>query len=104
VATALETNHKVLTGAAPEQTDATLGIRVQPLGQAASLQRSGKTHWACQSLRCVPLRRHCRALSHRNYSQLSAGEPGLGFARTLWRIKELRTGQSLHDLPPIVGG
>ena len=31
----METNHKVLTGAAPEQTDATLGIRVQPLGQAA---------------------------------------------------------------------
>ena len=65
VATTLEMNAKVQTGA---RTDATLGFRVQPLGQAASLQRSGKTHWACQSLRCIPLRRHCRALSHRNYS------------------------------------
>ena len=64
VATTLEMNAKVQTGA---RTDATLGFRVQPLGQAASLQRSGKTHWACQSLRCIPLRRHCRALSGRDY-------------------------------------
>ena len=48
------------------------------------------------------LRRSCRARSRRDHDQLSALEPGLGLARPLWRSKELRTRQVLHDLPPIV--
>src|SRR5215470_15181185 len=50
---------------------------------------------------------HCcavsAALSRRHYDQLGALKPGLGLARPLWRSKELRTRQSLHDLPPMVG-
>ena len=49
------------------------------------------------------LRRSCRARSRCDYDQLSALEPGLGLARPLWRSKELRARQILHDLPPIVG-
>jgi hypothetical protein len=49
------------------------------------------------------LRRLGRALSRRDYDQLSASEPGLGLARHLWRSKELRARQPLHDLPPMVG-
>ena len=49
------------------------------------------------------LRRSCRARSRRDYDQLSALESGLGLARPLWRSKELRARQVLHDLPPIVG-
>jgi hypothetical protein len=49
------------------------------------------------------LRPLCRALSRRDYDQLSALEPGLGLPRDLWRSKELRTRQPLHDLPPMVG-
>jgi hypothetical protein len=47
--------------------------------------------------------RFCRALSRRHYDQLSALELGLGLARPLWRSKELRARQSLHDLPPTIG-
>ena len=46
------------------------------------------------------LRRSCRARSRREYDQLSALKPRLGLARDLWRSKELRTRQPLHDLPP----
>jgi hypothetical protein len=49
------------------------------------------------------LRSLCRALSRRDYDQFSALKPRLGLARDLWRSKELRTRQSLHDLPPMVG-
>src|SRR5262249_13146000 len=35
--------------------------------------------------------------------QLRALEPDLGLARLLWRSKELRARQPLHDLPPMVG-
>jgi len=52
---------------------------------------------------CTLLRRFCRALSRRHYDQLGALKPGLGLARPLWRSKELRACQSLHDLPPMVG-
>jgi hypothetical protein len=49
------------------------------------------------------LRRLYRAISRRSYDQLGAREPCLGLARHLWRTKELRARQSLHDLPPMVG-
>jgi hypothetical protein len=44
-----------------------------------------------------------RAISRRDYDQLRALEPGLGLARLLWRSKELRAREPLHDLPPMVG-
>jgi hypothetical protein len=46
------------------------------------------------------LRRLYRAISRRDYDQLRALEPGLGLARYLWRNKELRPRQLLHDLRP----
>jgi len=49
------------------------------------------------------LRSLCRARSRRDYDQLSALKPRLGLARDLWRSKELRARQPLHDLHPIVG-
>jgi len=49
------------------------------------------------------LRSLCLARSRRDYDQLSALKPRLGLARDLWRSKELRTRQPLHDLHPIVG-
>jgi hypothetical protein len=49
------------------------------------------------------LRSLYRAISRRSYDQLGASEPCLGLARHLWRTKELRARQSLHDLPPMVG-
>jgi hypothetical protein len=49
------------------------------------------------------LRCFCRALSRRDYNQLSSLEPGLGLAHHLWRRKELRARQPLHDLPAVVG-
>ena len=49
------------------------------------------------------LRRLYRAISRRDYDQLRALEPGLGLARLLWRSKELRARQPLHDFPPMVG-
>jgi hypothetical protein len=51
----------------------------------------------------VFLRRFCRALSRRDHDQLSALESRFGLARDLWRSKELRARQPLHDLPPMVG-
>ena|SRR5215831_766001 len=55
------------------------------------------------TLDCTLLRRFCCALSRRHHDQLGALEPGLDIARPFWRSKELRTRQSLHDLPPVVG-
>jgi hypothetical protein len=46
------------------------------------------------------VRRSRRALSRRDYGQLSARESGRGFVRRLWRRKELRVRQPFHDLPP----
>jgi len=54
---------------------------------------------AASCCRRISLRRSCRALSRRDYDQLSALEPGPGLARPLWRSKELRARQPLHDLP-----
>jgi hypothetical protein len=44
-----------------------------------------------------------RAISYRSYDQLSALKPVFGFALALWRRKEIRARQHLHDLPPMVG-
>jgi hypothetical protein len=49
------------------------------------------------------LRRLYRAISRRDYDQLRALEPGLGFARHLWRNKEPRPRQLFHDVPPVGG-
>jgi hypothetical protein len=46
------------------------------------------------------LRRLNRAISRRSYDQLSALKPVFGLALALWRIKEIRARQPLHDLPP----
>ena len=59
-------------------------------------------YWA-RRLRRIS-RRFCRALSRRNHDELSALEPRLGLVRSLWRCKELRARQCLHDLPPWSAG
>jgi hypothetical protein len=46
------------------------------------------------------LRSLYRAISRRSYDELGAREPCLGLVRHLWRTKELRARQSLHDPPP----
>jgi hypothetical protein len=46
-------------------------------------------------------RRLYRAISRRDYDQLRALKPVLGVAHPLWRSKELRHRQLLHDLPPV---
>jgi len=44
-----------------------------------------------------------RAISRRSYDQLSALKPVFGLALVLWRSKEIRARQHLHDLPPMAG-
>jgi hypothetical protein len=83
----------VQTGAAPTH-GVTSGLHVQPLNQTVSLQQGAKRHWAYQSVRCIPL---CAVTAARS------AQPDLGLGRPLWCIKELRTRQSLHDLPQMVG-
>jgi hypothetical protein len=47
------------------------------------------------------LRYLCRAFSRRGYDQCGALKPGLGLCVSLWRSKELRAREFLHDSPPM---
>jgi hypothetical protein len=78
-------------------------FRAQPLCQAAPLQHGRRT--GRQRVRRTLPRRLCRALSGLSYDQFSALQPVSvsGLACPLWRSKELRARQHLHDLPPMVG-
>jgi len=88
VATSMSNARSIAAGSPPSLPD---NVSTNP---ALSVRRSVST----TSL----LRPFCRALSHHDYDQLGALQPGLGLARPLWRTKELRARQPLHDLPPMV--
>jgi hypothetical protein len=74
------------------------GLCAQYLSQATPLQHGRRArHRRCRTL----LRRLSRAISRRSNDQLSALKPRFGLVRPLWRSKEVRAGQHLHDLPPM---